>query len=361
MSQQVESRVGLNIETRKIDYERRFPLEMALLRAGGVYPGEAGPHLNPYTREQDEEYFGNIGEHCIAVAFAAETIERTVHGDDSEAHDEVVRHALVHDAAKRYEIARRNTRRAVENTSLSQPAFEAIAGFLSEQLDPELMARLQRSDQETDGGEFVQFADLDEDVKAQFTQQAGSLFDVYSPKAYEAIIDLVDADLDPEFVAYLQRSGRETGHNSLPQFVQLDDVGKPVLITNNLPDMIVHLADDMTFTSIVKAGERAETHFLTIEERMAASNFPERYPFLYEEGLGFDSDGNVVKVDEVSDDHPQLRHVRTYAEWQVWVAHQIADYLVNEVAGLNQSKPSEYLKQQINLRLSQDSTANNIS
>jgi len=88
---------------------------------------------------------------------------------------------------------------------------------------------------------------------------------------------------------------------------------------------------------------------------MMAANFPERYPFLYKEGFGFDDTGSVVKVDDVDQDHTELNHVRSYADWQVWVAENIADYLVNDLAGLEMENPSAYLRDRINARLHQDS------
>ncbi len=61
------------------DYERQFPMEMAILHLGGVYPGEKTEGFkNPYTGSVDNEYFGNVGEHCVAVAHCAEVIAKYV-------------------------------------------------------------------------------------------------------------------------------------------------------------------------------------------------------------------------------------------------------------------------------------------
>lgn len=63
------------------DFESRFPMEMDILRLGGVYPRERNEGtVNPYNGELDTEYFGNIGEHCLAVALCAETITDSVLG-----------------------------------------------------------------------------------------------------------------------------------------------------------------------------------------------------------------------------------------------------------------------------------------
>lgn len=118
--------------------------------------------------------------------------------------------------------------------------------------------------------------------------------------------------------------------------------------------MIVHLADDMTFTPIVSAGETAETSYVTIEERMNLSDFPNRYPFLYKEGFGYDKDGKLVMVKDVSQSDSDLRHVRTYADWQVWVANEICRHLVRMSDPQNQiEKPGEYIKTLVNAQLKQ--------
>jgi hypothetical protein len=282
-------------------------MEMGILRLGEVYPGQSRTtEINPYTQKPDlgldgqVEYYGNIGEHCIAVAFCADVLGRNVLGQDNSTRDKITSRALVHDASKAYEIMRKKAVRE------------------------------------------------------------GAIVEAYSPKAYDTIKPLLEEkQVARDIIEYMANAGSETGHNSMSGFVAISPEGEPVLDTNrSLADMIVHLADDMTFTPIVNAGEKAPTSYLTVEERMEASDFPNRYAFLYQEGFGFDKEGKPVNVNDVTQADPELNHVRTYADWQVWVADSIATHLAAEI-GEQQGTPinippedsGKYLKRLVNSAL----------
>ncbi|RJQ38412.1 hypothetical protein C4559_01305 [Candidatus Microgenomates bacterium] len=274
-------------------FEERFPMEMAILRLGGVYPGMDKGIKNPYTYEYDLEYRGNIGEHCFAVALYAKNIADRVLGENHTKTKEIESNALVHDSTKGYEIMRRNAVRI------------------------------------------------------------GKIEDAYSPTAYETIkLILEHQKVSPTIVEYMAKAGSETGHNSLKDFVKIEN-GKPALVTEeNIAEMIVHLADDMTFTSIVQVGETAETYFLTTAERQEAADFPNKYPFLYTEGFGFNQEGEVVFVKDVSQADPNFEHVKTYSEWQVWIAKEMAKYLVGILEPNKQiENPEKYLKDLVNANL----------
>lgn len=75
--------------------------------------------------------------------------------------------------------------------------------------------------------------------------------------------------------------------------------GIPSLVPNRLVDKIIHLADDMTSTSIPQPGERTLTVYLTPWERMIASDFYNRYPHLWKEELAFDMQGSVVTIEDI--------------------------------------------------------------
>lgn len=290
--------IGKPVDCNKAlpDLESRFPMQMAILRLGGVYPREQNEGtVNPYTGELDTEYFGNIGEHCLAVAICAETIADKVLGKDHPQKRSIVARALVHDSTKRFEIIRRKAVRA------------------------------------------------------------GAIDDAYSPKAYDTIKPLLEEKgIAPNIIEYMANAGSETGHNSFVDFVQVRD-GTPTLKTeNNLAEMIVHHADDMTYTPIFSEGETADTYFLTAQERMEASNFPERYPFLYKEGFGFDEKGKPVFVKDISQEHSGISHVKTYAEWQVWIASEISRHLVSLMSPQTPVADAQlYIKQLVNNTLQQ--------
>lgn len=254
-------------------YERRFPKEMEILRLGGVYPSDTQSLKNPYTGETDTEYFGNVGEHCIAVARCAEILATSVLGDhEQQTIDTITRRALVHDAFKRFEVMRKKS------------------------------------------------------------MHKGVVADVYSHSAYEALSSILKSQGVPaEMVEYMSKAGTETGYLSLKDFISLED-GLPRLnAQNNLPEMIVHLADDMTYTSLAESGKSAETYYVTFAERVVLANFPLRYPFMYKEGFGFKKDDEVECVSNIHTVHPDVRHVKSYVEWQVWVAKEISSYLVKKI------------------------------
>ncbi len=283
----------IDIQKSIVNFEKAYPMEMSVLRLGGVYPGVGSAEtVNPYTDEIDTEYFGNIGEHCVSVAECADILIEQFLGINHPLRRQTVSRALVHDAGKRFEIMRKKA------------------------------------------------------VKARKAD------DAYSPKAYETIRPILEkAGVTDDVIGYMARAGQETGHNSMANFISVHN-GQPTLITDSLPDMIVHLADDMTFTPIVGAGETTQTSFVTVEERMKLSDFPNRYPFLYKEGFGFDRDSKLVMVKDVSQAGSDLRHVRTYADWQVWVANKICGHLVSMANPQNQiEKPGKYIKRLVNTQL----------
>lgn len=286
----VELREPVNFDRTLPDFESRFPVEMSILRLGGVYPRERNEGVvNPYTGELDTEYFGNIGEHCLAVALCAEIITDNLLGKDDPRKRTIVSRALVHDSTKRFEIMRKKA------------------------------------------------------VKT------GLIDDAYSAKAYDTIRPMLEEKgVAKDIIDYMANAGSETGHLSFINFVYLHN-GNPALKTeDNLVEMIVHLADDMTHTPITSAGETSNTYFLTTPERMEASNFPERYPFMHREGFGFDKEGKPVFVKDVLE-HQRLFHVKTYAEWQVWIASEIAKHLVGIVSPqIKIEDPQQYLKDIVN-------------
>ena len=136
-------------------------------------------------------------------------------------------------------------------------------------------------------------------------------------------------------------------------FVQIKD-GVPVLKTDNLQDMIVHIADDMTYTPKVEADKKTEVKksYLPIEERMEAAEFPKYYPWLYQKGFGFNENGEAKLVEDAKAKNLDLTNVRTYAEWQVWVAKEISkDFVSQYIPGVSAEEAEGYLKRCVNSTL----------
>lgn len=251
-------------------FEKEHPIAFRLMEIGGVHPDRIIEIPNPYLDgEIDREDFRNVGEHCIAVGICAKRIADSLVGKgvlEAASRDEIVLRALMHDSNKRFEVMRKKA------------------------------------------------------------QKAGRDVDVYGDKGYETMFQYISMQ-NPELVqtigTYLKSAGSETGHNSLKDFVCVNEQGQPYLnYRAQLPEMIVHLADDMT------ASVHGSTQWVTCEERTLICNFKERYPFIYKEGFGFDAEGNTVLVKDVSMPPQGLRSVKTYVEWQLVVAKLISEEIV---------------------------------
>lgn len=248
-------------------FKESHQIAFELLDIGGVHPEKVSSIENPYLDgEIDNEDFRNVGEHNVAVGICADNIADVLVKKGvltEEGKSEIVLRALIHDANKRFEVMRKKAKRT------------------------------------------------------------GKDVDVYGEKGYETMFDYLKQnfpDLSPTLGVYLKNAGMETGHTSLKDFVTVNQSGEPYLKYHvQLPEMIVHLADDMT------SSLDGKTNWVTAAERMKASDFENRYPFLYKEGFGFDSDGNVIFVEDINDSDKDLVTVKSYAEWQKLVAKLICN------------------------------------
>lgn len=273
--------------TRLENYTARFPLAIRLLQIGGVHPTQDSRMDNPYTKEPDNESFTNVGEHCLAVASFAEAVAQGLQIKGILTATEVglvTYRGLIHDANKRIEVLRRKA------------------------------------------------------------LKAGVIEDAYSLKAYETIIPILIAQgFDQETVNYMARAGSETSHLSIKDFLTLAD-GIPALVPGRIVDKIIHLADDMTSTSIPQAGEKPQTVYLTPWERMVASDFPNRYPDLWREGLGFNPAGEVTPIQVIANADRNLRWVRNYVYWQPWLSNEICREIQGIIDPESRQKPEYFVK-----------------
>lgn len=272
-------------------FEREFPQELVLLREVGIHPLLSKQAFDPYRGELSTKNFSNIGEHCIAVALAAERIALRLAEAGMLSTDEihsVVGRALVHDLNKPYEIMRRDA------------------------------------------------------------QKGGSPEDIYSVSAYQALIPhLQSSGASPELVEYMKHAGSETGHTSLAQFLSVGPDGIQGLIPDSLVLKIVHLADDITFTSSPPEGVPSVTSFLTPWERMLASHFIEKYPFLWSEGLGLNETGSFVSIRDVKQPVEGTRLLGSYADLQVLVSHLISRELKLYLDPAAPESPEEFIKKTV--------------
>lgn len=135
---------------------------------------------------------------------------------------------------------------------------------------------------------------------------------------------------------------------SIRDFLTLQD-GIPSLVPGRMVDKIIHLADDMTSTSIPLPVERPLTLYLTPWERMVASDFPTRYPFLWKEGLAFDVQGEVVTLPDFGGTADRaLRWMRSYAYWQPFVSNEICREIQGIVDPGNRQKSEYFVKDLVN-------------
>ncbi|MCI5064412.1 hypothetical protein MRY87_01660 [bacterium] len=275
-------------------FTHRFPQIMELFQEVGIHPVKPKVPLNPYTGEPSKESFRNIGEHCLAVAHAASKVgsalaETGVIG--AEELDLIVERALVHDITKPYEIMRRNAK------------------------------------------------------------NAGLVTEVYSTSAYQQLQPLLEQiGISSELAEYLVDAGSETGHNSLKDFLAVEDGAVTGLISGHLPEKIVHLADDMTYTSTpMFRGEKVVTVFLPPWERMLAARFMEKYPsWMWTEGLAITPGGTIVQVPDVHAPPSDVTVIGHYAALQVEVSGAISHEFQLMLDPKSTQEPEQFIKDLIN-------------
>jgi hypothetical protein len=292
-------------------YEKEHPEMMDLFRTVQIHPAqEKKPLINIYSgqivvdRKGNPDYFDNIGKHSFGVGRVAEILAELAKMSESDTF-EVVDLGLGHDIGKPSERSR----------SQAQDAMK-----------PE---------------EYANNPDL---------------VNPYDNNAYvglEKKLQKERPDIDAEKAVKIARAGEMTGHLSLLKFVSLDSNGNPILNPErSIKDKIVHYADDSVYTAkydSTKPDAEPTTHILTFDERQRGSAFWDEYKFLFEEGFGFDKNGAVVKVENCADPDPELRHVRTYIEWQKWVAKEIAkEFVETYFPDERVEDPEAFLKTKIN-------------
>lgn len=219
------------------DLEQRFPQEFQILELAGVSPFGSRPMNNPYLNTMDTEDFSNVGRHCVSVAYVANAIASALLAQwfisDSD-RNEIIKASLLHDGDKRLEVMRKKAKNA----------WVAI--------------------------------------------------DPYGEAWYKTI-ETIFSDVDRSTLGFIKNMWGMTGHNSLKKFLAIDEAGKIFLnLGRTLAEMIVHIADDMTHSSLWKATET--TQFVSIEDRARLGRFSARYPFLWNEGFSLRSDGTIVDI-----------------------------------------------------------------
>lgn len=280
----------------KEQFKKMFPIAFKIMEIGGIHPDKQKAIPNPYlNNESDEEDYSNIGEHCIAVAICAKKIADALKEKkliDQATSDYIIIHSLIHDVNKVFEIFRKKAK------------------------------------------------------------ETGQPIEVHDRAAYESVYDILceKYPYHPLF-EYLKFAGEETGHNSLPEFVELNENNEPILKKNlTFEEKIVHLADDLTASPSQEKTINDETKFVTFAERMDLGNFSQKYPFLFKEGFGFHECGKPIIIKNCQDKSVAkgVKCVKTYAEWQTFVAKRICDELKPMINPESQQDSEIFIKDLIN-------------
>ncbi len=282
-------------------FDSEYPEAMELIRLGGIYPSKDGRSPNmwdPYNQRTQKGYdeirggYTNIGEHVVSTGFCSLAIAKSLNHegfiDESEL-DNVVESSLVHDASKRYELMRRDYAR----------------------------------------------------------QHPG--YDPYSDEAYAQLSEILATQgVNAELVDRMVAAGSETGHPSFKRFIRRTSAGAIVLSQRLITDQVIHLADDMTATTLPRKTKPVETAFLTPWERMVASDFPNRYRHLWINGVGFTFDGEAVDVVNVSKNHEGIVDAQIYARWQPTISNAICRRIMACLDPDNLLPPEYFVKKLVN-------------
>ncbi len=264
---------------RNLYFETIYILEIA-----GVSPFDTHMMVNPYTKERDNENFSNVWRHCVAVANFAEQLAQKCREwwliNESEK-VEIIKAALLHDGDKRLELMRKKAR--------------------SEWLD----------------------------------------VDPYGEAGYATIEKIFsDASVDPKTLKTIKTMWWLTGHNSLKQFIILGTDGNLTLnLERSLADMIIHIADDSTYSS--PWSEEEVTSYVPFLERARRSEFEKKYAFLWKEWLEFWTDGIThIKQDE-NIENTNTR--KSYYDLQALVYTMICAHLQKAIDPNSTKKPEEFI------------------
>lgn len=269
------------------EFQEKFPEAMNILDITGVSPFGSKEMVNPYTKESDLEDFSNVGRHCVAVAYAASKIADTL-GVSNDERRKIISSAILHDGDKRIEVMRKKAKKA-----------------------------------------WVEV-------------------DVYGEEWYKTIETIFsDEGLDPQVFATIQSMGGVTGHNSLKKFLIIKDGKLQLNPERTLTEMIVHIADDMTYSAPGEDGE--VTQYVSFEKRAELSKFAEKYGFLWQEGFGVSEENGIQEVKDVDQNRGDT--VKHFYDWQKVVFEMICDHIQKQVDPMNSRDSVEFVVWMVNYKI----------
>ncbi len=264
--------------------------DFAVLGSLGIAP-DSGPQdfADPFGGETRREDWSNVGLHCAAVAWcaAALTIELQRRGKFSrQTRRETIRRALFHDALKPYEVF---LSRAHAAGMVSKESYYSPAVFRC--LEPVLAAN---------GIAAGWIALLINDFGSESDDRI----------CFKALLEL-GSDNSP----------RLSGH--------LD------------PWKLVHLADNMTYSTPPGRGDPALAYYLRTEDRIATAMSYLKGACKHA-GLGI-SAGELIHIDEISEPPAGIAPLKSYMELRIWASHEISTLICRELDA-DTRDPDRYLR-----------------
>lgn len=276
-------------------FEENYPKALALIKLGGIYPNKEGlsPDMeDPYNQTVQKGNYTNIGEHVISAGFCFQAVSKPLLDAGFMTRYEFdcgTEGALTHDASKRWELMRKAYAKKNPN------------------------------------------------------------YEPYSDEAYETVHDiLISKGVDRDLIKRMVESGKESGAQSFRRFIEITDENEILLKPRRMVVKILHLADDMTATTNPEEGSEPATVFLTPLERMVASNFKNRYPYGYVDGIGFNGEGDFV--DGVKDvlNGSNLRRTGVYFYYQPLISNAICRQIQTLLSPDSCELPEYYIKNLVN-------------
>jgi hypothetical protein len=261
------------------EFQEKYPETMKILDITGVSPFGSRKMINPYTNESDLEDFSNVGRHCVAVAYAASKIADALWFNSTQ-REQIIQSAILHDGDKRLEVMRKKAKKS-----------------------------------------WVEV-------------------DVYGEEWYRTIESIFsNAGVDSGILASIQTMVWMTGHNSLKKFLIMKDGKLQLNPERTISEMIVHLADDMTYSSYWSDGEI--TQYVSFEKRAELSKFSEKYGFLWQEGFSVSEENGIQEIKDGPQNWDDT--VKHFYDWQNVVFDMISNHIQKQIDPTNSGDSVQFL------------------
>jgi hypothetical protein len=270
--------------------EAEFPDEMTCLHIGGVYPTGSDFELDPYTGKPLTRSYANLGDHNLAVGFAAMLLTAPLVPQiltAEEAQDTVAR-ALIHDCTKALEIMRDQ---AGIDDAYSRESFRESGRILleRERATPQLVKRMVEAGSEWDQEVFIKLFEIRED-------------------------------------------------------------GNVALKPGHLDLKILMLTDDVARTKRPDLGQESGSVFVTPYERVTIGKWSTLYPFYLVNGVGVKDNQQIVLVSDVKNPEPGVEVLGNYLEMRLYVDTLISRELQLLIDSQDTSAPQQFIKRFLNER-----------